>query len=158
MSMTISFPTAMFSNITLIPQWNQKDQAFFTWKSSYYATWCMPLVLRSYAIHDKWLPLNSDHLLSFVGNALNYLHREREQRLIVRKCSRMRWLDWSWEKTNHFSLGRIRRLFYPVCSQCTLFLPLENIRKPKGFLLFSGVREKVHWEQLGYSSTYHILI
>ena len=25
------------------------------------------------------------------------------------------------------------------------FLPPENIRKPKGFLMFSGGRERVHW-------------
>ena len=31
-------------------------------------------------------------------------------------------------------------------SQCTLFLPTEHIRKSCGFLLFSGDREKVHWE------------
>ena len=30
----------------------------------------------------------------------------------------------------------------PICSQCTLFLALENIRKPYGFLMFSGVRER----------------
>ena len=24
----------------------------------------------------------------------------------------------------------------------------ENIRKPFGFLMFTGVREKVHWEQM----------
>ena len=37
----------------------------------------------------------------------------------------------------------------PICFQCTLFLPPENIRKPYGFLMFSGGREKVHWEQMG---------
>ena len=30
----------------------------------------------------------------------------------------------------------------------TLSLPPVN-RKPYGFLMFSGVREKVHWEQMG---------
>ena len=30
--------------------------------------------------------------------------------------------------------------------QRTLFLPPENIRKPRGFLMFSGGRERVHWE------------
>ena len=28
-------------------------------------------------------------------------------------------------------------------------LPPENIRKPFGFLMFSGGREGVHWEQMG---------
>ena len=28
------------------------------------------------------------------------------------------------------------------CSQCTLSLPPENIRKPYGFLMFSGGRER----------------
>ena len=37
----------------------------------------------------------------------------------------------------------------PVRSQCTLSLPSENIRKLKGFLMFSGDRERVHWEQMG---------
>ena len=31
-----------------------------------------------------------------------------------------------------------------ICSQCTLSPPLENIRKPHGFLMFSGGRERVH--------------
>ena len=34
-------------------------------------------------------------------------------------------------------------------SHCTLSLPPENIRKPSGFLLFSGGRERVHWERVG---------
>ena len=28
------------------------------------------------------------------------------------------------------------------------FLPPESIREPYGFLMFSGDREKVHWEQM----------
>ena len=32
-----------------------------------------------------------------------------------------------------------------ICSQCTLSLHPEKIRKPDGFLMFSWVREKVHW-------------
>ena len=28
-------------------------------------------------------------------------------------------------------------------------LPLENIRKPQGFLMFTGGRERVRWEQMG---------
>ena len=27
--------------------------------------------------------------------------------------------------------------------------PSENIRKPYGFLMFSGGRERVHWERMG---------
>ena len=30
-----------------------------------------------------------------------------------------------------------------------LFSTPENIRKPQVFLMFSGGREKVHWEQMG---------
>ena len=30
----------------------------------------------------------------------------------------------------------------------TLSVPPENIRKPYGFLMFSGGRERVHWEQM----------
>ena len=37
----------------------------------------------------------------------------------------------------------------PILSQCTLSLPPENIRKPYGFLVFSGGRERVHWERMG---------
>ena len=36
----------------------------------------------------------------------------------------------------------------PICSQHTLFLSIENIRKPSGFLMFSGGRERVHWKQM----------
>ena len=32
--------------------------------------------------------------------------------------------------------------------QCALSVPPESIRKPYGFLMFSGGREKVHWEQM----------
>ena len=39
--------------------------------------------------------------------------------------------------------------YQPIYSQCTLSLCPENIRKPYGVLLFSGVREKVHWKQMG---------
>ena len=35
-----------------------------------------------------------------------------------------------------------------IRSQYTISLPSENIRKPYGFLMFSEVREKVHWERL----------
>ena len=43
----------------------------------------------------------------------------------------------------------------PICSLCTLSLPPENIRKPKGFLIFSGGREKVLWEQMGYDDEHY---
>ena len=42
-----------------------------------------------------------------------------------------------------------REMDLPIHSQCTLSLPPENIRKPCGFLMFSGGREKVHWERMG---------
>ena len=29
------------------------------------------------------------------------------------------------------------------------FLPLEDIGKPCGFLMFSGGRERMHWERMG---------
>ena len=35
-----------------------------------------------------------------------------------------------------------------ICFQCTLSLPPENIRKPYVFLIFSGGRERLHWEQM----------
>ena len=37
----------------------------------------------------------------------------------------------------------------PISSQYTLSVPLENIRKPDGFLLFSGGRERVHLGRIG---------
>ena len=40
-------------------------------------------------------------------------------------------------------------IYQLIYSQCTLSLPPENIRKPEGFLMFSGGSEKVHWEQMG---------
>ena len=36
-----------------------------------------------------------------------------------------------------------------ICSQCTLSLPPENIRKPYSFQMFSGDRERVHWKKIG---------
>ena len=29
----------------------------------------------------------------------------------------------------------------------------ENIRKPYGFLMFSGGRERMHWEEMGQNMT-----
>ena len=34
-------------------------------------------------------------------------------------------------------------------SQCIFSLPPENIRKPYGFLMLSGGRGRVHWQQMG---------
>ena len=42
------------------------------------------------------------------------------------------------------SRGILTHLF-PI----TLFPPPKNIRKLHGFLIFSGGRERVHWEQRG---------
>ena len=39
--------------------------------------------------------------------------------------------------------------YKPIRSQSTLYLPPENIRKPYGFLMFSGVSKSVHWEKMG---------
>ena len=43
----------------------------------------------------------------------------------------------------------VSRHLWPICSQCTLSVPPENIRKPYGFLMFSGSREGLHWKQMG---------
>ena len=49
-----------------------------------------------------------------------------------------------------FSHLQIYCLFLkPIRSQCTLSLPHVNIRKLQGFPVFSGCRERVHWEQMG---------
>ena len=37
-----------------------------------------------------------------------------------------------------------------ICSQCSPSLFPENIRKLQNFLIFSGGREKAHWEEIGY--------
>ena len=39
--------------------------------------------------------------------------------------------------------------YQPIRLECTLSLPPKNIRKPYGFLMFPGGRERVHWEQMG---------
>ena len=48
------------------------------------------------------------------------------------------------------NIVKFRRYFdvLPIYFQCTLSLPLENIRKPYGFLMLSGGRERVHWKQI----------
>ena len=49
----------------------------------------------------------------------------------------------------HFYVFCWRWYFLIHPFQCILFLPSENIRKPYGFLMFSGSRERVHWEWMG---------
>ena len=39
-----------------------------------------------------------------------------------------------------------RNPFVPIAP---FLLPLKNVRKPEGFLIISGVRGRVHWEQMG---------
>ena len=46
----------------------------------------------------------------------------------------------------------------PIRSHCTLSLPPENIRKPYGFVVFSGGREIMHWERMGYWLTTLMLL
>ena len=49
----------------------------------------------------------------------------------------------------NFQLNVNRKsLHEPIRSQCTLSLPPENIRKPWGFLMLSGGRERMHWERM----------
>ena len=49
-----------------------------------------------------------------------------------------RFLTTKWQNSKDFT--------WPICSQCTLSLPPESIRKPYGFLMFSGSTERVDWE------------
>ena len=44
----------------------------------------------------------------------------------------------------HFCIFNLTHLF-----QCTFSLTTGNIRKPYGFLMFSGGRERVYWERIG---------
>ena len=48
-----------------------------------------------------------------------------------------------------FSANSVISLINAIFSQCTRFLPPENIRRSYGFLMFSGSRKSVHWEQMG---------
>ena len=41
------------------------------------------------------------------------------------------------------------RPYLTIRSQCTLSLPPENFRKSYGFMVFSGGKERVHWERMG---------
>ena len=40
-------------------------------------------------------------------------------------------------------------MFKPIAAQCCFSIPPENIRKPKGFLTFSGGIEKQHRAVMG---------
>ena len=40
-------------------------------------------------------------------------------------------------------------LIEPITAQCCLSIPLENIKKPKGFLMFSGGIDKQHRAVMG---------
>ena len=61
-----------------------------------------------------------------------FLHSEKEyQNAATKFLSEYFWMS----KTIH--------------SQCTLSLTPENIRQPYGFLMFSAVSERVHWDRMG---------
>ena len=49
-----------------------------------------------------------------------------------------------WNKRIDKLLQNIRYI-----NPCVLNAPSENIRKLEGFLIFSGGRERVHWERMG---------
>ena len=46
---------------------------------------------------------------------------------------------------NHLSINSVD---LTLRSPYTLCLPLENIKKPYGFLIVSGGRERVQWERM----------
>ena len=46
-------------------------------------------------------------------------------------------------------LGLTAFSYLHICSQCTVSLPPEKIRKTYNFLMSSGDKEKVHWERTG---------
>ena len=48
------------------------------------------------------------------------------------------------------AVTKMRVVNKPIRSQCTRSLLPENLTKPYGFLMFSGRRERVHWERMGY--------
>ena len=50
--------------------------------------------------------------------------------------------DYSFSK---FQISTIPHLF-----EMHFLYPHKNIRKPYGFLMFSGGRERVHWERMRY--------
>ena len=47
--------------------------------------------------------------------------------------------------------SHVRMNLSHLFQKCNLSLPLENIKKPQGFLMFSGGREMVHWKEMGQS-------
>ena len=56
---------------------------------------------------------------------------------------------WITELTNNLKNCYITVTSWLIqVTQCTLSAPFENIRKSYGFLMFSGSRERVHWEQM----------
>ena len=85
----------------------------------------------------------------FVPNSpFLYSLRTSEKRKVEKGCIKNEWVN-SDVVDAEFSANSVISLINPIFSQCTLFLPPENIRKPYGFLMFSGGRESVHWEQMG---------
>ena len=53
-----------------------------------------------------------------------------------------------WKIHMNISYFEISASLLHICFQCTLSLLSENIRKPYGFLMFSGDRERVHLKQI----------
>ena len=45
--------------------------------------------------------------------------------------------------------SKILNLLNPFVPNASFLYPPENIRKPYGFLMFSGGRERVNWERMG---------
>ena len=46
-------------------------------------------------------------------------------------------------------------LINPFVPNALFFYPLKTSENRKGFLMFSGGREREHWERMGYSVLYH---
>ena len=51
--------------------------------------------------------------------------------------------------TEHANKGAITEMRLPITAWYCISIPLENIKKPEGFLMFSGGIEKQHWAVMG---------
>ena len=53
------------------------------------------------------------------------------------------------QKVQHIAASRLVLLYQPITTRCYFSIHLENIRKPKGFLMFSEGIEKQHRTEMG---------
>ena len=98
----------------------------------------------------------SKKLISLVFTELyvkmGYLGQARTLQLIR---DRIYWLKMK-DDVRHFA-SKVCSCSEPVTARCCVSIPPENIRKPLGFLMFSGGIEKQHRAVMGESKNPHIV-